>query len=56
MLSEQVDAGTVAFEVRYESASQFNRGVQPAVRRTPGEGRSQLLASTDHTAESLSAM
>ena len=56
MLSDDVDAATVAFEVGYESASQFNREYsrlfgQPPVRdvrnlRSPGAPAFEAAATT----------
>lgn len=53
MLADDVDAATVAFEVGYESASQFNREYsrlfgQPPIRdvrtlRSPGASRLDLV-------------
>jgi len=56
LLSEQVDAATVAFEVGYESASQFNREYSRLFGEPPVRDVRKLLASSDHTADSLSAM
>jgi len=56
MLAEDVDAATVAFEVGYESASQFNREYSRLFGEPPLRDVRKLRSSGDEMAESFNAV